>query len=325
MRVFVAGHRGMVGSSINRKLREQGVETITRTHAELNLTDQAAVGQFFRENTVDAVILAAAKVGGIHANNIFPAEFIYENLMIECNVIHAAFKAGIHKLLFLGSSCIYPRAVAQPMRENALLTGILEPTNEPYAIAKIAGIKLCESYNRQYGTDYRSVMPTNLYGPEDNFHPENSHVLPAMMRRFHEAVRDGISEVTIWGTGLPRREFLHVDDMADASLFVLDCPENIYQANTEPMQSHINVGFGEDVAIAELASLVAKVTGFDGRISFDTSKPDGTMRKLMDSSRINAMGWKPAVTLPEGVEQTYQWFLQNLNDGQNAERSRIRV
>lgn len=325
MRVFVAGHRGMVGSSINRKLREQGVETITRTHAELDLTDQAAVGQFFRENTVDAVILAAAKVGGIHANNIFPAEFIYENLMIECNVIHSAFKAGIHKLLFLGSSCIYPRAVAQPMREDALLTGILEPTNEPYAIAKIAGIKLCESYNRQYGTDYRSVMPTNLYGPEDNFHPENSHVLPAMMRRFHEAARAGISEVIIWGTGLPRREFLHVDDMADASLFVLNCPENVYQANTEPMQSHINVGFGEDVTIAELASLVAKVTGFDGRVSFDTSKPDGTMRKLMDSSRINAMGWKPTVTLTEGVEQTYQWFLQNLNDDQSTERSRIRV
>lgn len=325
MRVFVAGHRGMVGSSINRKLRDRGVETITRTHAELDLTDQAAVGQFFRDNKMDAVILAAAKVGGIHANNIFPAEFIYANLMIECNVIHAAFKAGIHKLLFLGSSCIYPRAVAQPMREDALLTGILEPTNEPYAIAKIAGIKLCESYNRQYGTDYRSVMPTNLYGPEDNFHPENSHVLPAMMRRFHEAVRDGVSEVTIWGTGLPRREFLHVDDMADASLFVLNCSDSVYQANTEPMQSHINVGFGEDVTIAELATLVAKVTGFDGRIAFDTSKPDGTMRKLMDSSRINAMGWKPAVTLTEGVEQTYQWFLQNLNEGENAERSRIRV
>lgn len=325
MRVYVAGHRGMVGSSINRKLRGQGVETITRTRGELELTDQTAVREFFRDNPVDAVVLAAAKVGGIHANNTQPAEFIYENLMIECNVIHAAFTAGVRKLLFLGSSCIYPRAVAQPMRENALLTGILEPTNEPYAIAKIAGIKLCESYNRQYGTDYRSVMPTNLYGPEDNFHPENSHVLPALMRRFHEAARDGLSEVTIWGTGSPRREFLHVDDMADASLFVLNCPAEVYQANIEPMQTHINVGYGEDIAIAELASLIAKVTRYEGEIRFDTSKPDGTMRKLMDSSKLKAMGWKPTIPLTEGVEQTYRWFLQNWSEGQVAAGSRVRT
>lgn len=325
MRVFVAGHRGMVGSSINRKLLAQDVETVTRTRAELDLSDQTAVRQFFRENQVDAVVLAAAKVGGIYANNTLPAEFIYENLMIECNVIHAAFTAGVHKLLFLGSSCIYPRAVAQPMREDALLTDVLEPTNEPYAIAKIAGIKLCESYNRQYGTDYRSVMPTNLYGPEDNFHPEHSHVLPALMRRFHEAARDGLSDVTIWGTGSPRREFLHVDDMADASLFMLNCPTSVYQANTEPMQSHINVGFGEDVTIAELATLVAQVTGFKGEIRFDTSKPDGTMRKLMDSSRIHAMGWKASITLAEGVNQTYQWFLENSNNGQTIAGSRVRA
>lgn len=321
MRVFVAGHRGMVGSSINRKLRDRGVETITRTHSQLDLSDQAAVRQFFCEIKVDAVVLAAARVGGIHANNTLPAEFIYENLMIECNVINAAFKAGVPKLLFLGSSCIYPRAVAQPMREDALLTGILEPTNEPYAIAKIAGIKLCESYNRQYGTDYRSVMPTNLYGPGDNFHPENSHVLPALMRRFHEAARNGLHEVTIWGTGSPRREFLHVDDMADASLFVMNCPSEVYQKNTKPMQSHINVGFGEDITIAELASLIAKITGFKGEIQFDTSKPDGTMRKLMDSSKIYSMGWRPAITLNEGLEQTYRWFV----DGQLTAGSRIRV
>lgn len=311
MRVYVAGHRGMVGGAISRKLVERGAEVVTRTHAELDLTDQAAVRNFFGAEKVDAVVLAAAKVGGIHANNIYPAEFIYENLMIEANVVHQAYAAGVRKLLFLGSSCIYPRAVAQPMREDALLTGILEPTNEPYAIAKIAGIKLCESYNRQYGTDYRSVMPTNLYGPGDNFHPENSHVMPALIRRFHEAVRDGARQVVIWGTGTPKREFLHVDDMAEASLFVLDLPAEQYQANTEPMLSHINVGYGEDVTIRELAELVAQVTGFRGKIAFDASKPDGTMRKLMDSGRLTAMGWKPRVALADGVKETYQWFLDN--------------
>lgn len=311
MRIYVAGHRGMVGGAISRKLRERGVEVVTRTHADLDLTDQVAVRDFFAAEPVDGVVLAAAKVGGIHANNTYPAQFIYENLMIEANVVHQAYAAGVRKLLFLGSSCIYPRAVEQPMREDALLTGILEPTNEPYAIAKIAGIKLCESYNRQYGTDYRSVMPTNLYGPGDNFHPENSHVMPAMIRRFHEAVQSGADEVVVWGTGTPMREFLHVDDMAEASLFVLDLPADIYEANTEPMLSHINVGYGEDVSIGDLARLVARVTGFTGRIAFDTSKPDGTMRKLMDSGRLRAMGWKPDVALEDGVRETYAWFLEH--------------
>lgn len=312
MRVYVAGHRGMVGGAISRKLTERGAEVVTRTHPELDLSDQTAVRDFFAAEKVDAVVLAAAKVGGIHANNTYPAEFIYENLMIECNVIHQAFKADVRKLLFLGSSCIYPRAVAQPMREEALLTGILEPTNEPYAVAKIAGIKLCESYNRQYGTDYRSVMPTNLYGPGDNFHPENSHVMPALIRRFHEAVCGGVAEVAIWGSGTPRREFLHVDDMAEASLFVLDLPLDAYEANTEPMLSHINVGYGEDVTIRELALLVGKVTGFTGDITFDATKPDGTMRKLMDSSRLTAMGFRPTVALEQGVRETYDWFLANV-------------
>ncbi len=316
MRIYVAGHRGMVGGAISRKLRERGVEVITRTHAELDLTDQAAVRAFFASEKVDGVVLAAAKVGGIHANNTYPADFIYENLMIEANVVHQAYSAGVQRLLFLGSSCIYPRAVEQPMREDALLTGVLEPTNEPYAVAKIAGIKLCESYNRQYGTDYRSVMPTNLYGPGDNFHPENSHVMPALIRRFHEAVRDGVGQVTIWGTGTPRREFLHVDDMAEASLFVLNLPLEQYKANTQPMLSHINVGYGEDVTIRELAQLVAEVTGFTGEIIFDTSKPDGTMRKLMASSRLEAMGWKPAVALANGVRETYTWFLANVAPAQ---------
>jgi nucleoside-diphosphate-sugar epimerase len=311
MRVYVAGHRGMVGGSISRKLIERGADVVTRTHSELDLTNQVAVRDFFAAEKVDAVILAAAKVGGIHANNTYPADFIYENLMIECNVIHQAFEAGVHKLLSLGSSCIYPRAVAQPMREDALLTGVLEPTNEPYAVAKIAGIKLCESYNRQYGTDYRSVMPTNLYGPGDNFHPENSHVMPALIRRFHEAACDGLEQVAIWGTGTPRREFLHVDDMAEASLFVLDLPLDTYRANTEPMLSHINVGYGEDVTIRELAQLVAEITGYTGEVVFDTTKPDGAMRKLMDSGRLTAMGWKPSVALAEGVKETYEWFLAN--------------
>ena len=312
MRIYVAGHRGMVGGAISRKLRERGAEVITRTHAELDLTDQAAVRAFFASEKPAGVVLAAAKVGGIHANNTYPADFIYENLMIEANVIHQAYVAGVQRLLFLGSSCIYPRAVEQPMREDALLTGVLEPTNEPYAVAKIAGIKLCESYNRQYGTDYRSVMPTNLYGSGDNFHPENSHVMPALIRRFHEAAASGAEEVVIWGTGTPYREFLHVDDMAEASLFVFDLDKETYEANTEPMLSHINVGFGEDVTISELAHLVADVTGFTGRISFDTSKPDGTMRKLMDSGRLTSMGWKPSVALAEGVKDTYAWFRANV-------------
>ncbi|WP_120301578.1 MULTISPECIES: GDP-L-fucose synthase [unclassified Sphingomonas] len=311
MRIYVAGHRGMVGGAISRKLREGGAEVITRTHAELDLTDQAAVRAFFASEKLDGVVLAAAKVGGIHANNTYPADFIYENLMIEANVVHQAYAAGVQRLLFLGSSCIYPRAVEQPIREDALLTGVLEPTNEPYAVAKIAGIKLCESYNRQYGTDYRSVMPTNLYGPGDNFHPENSHVMPALIRRFHEAARDGLDQVSIWGSGAPRREFLHVDDMADASLFILNLPVDHYQANTQPMLSHINVGYGEDVTIRELASLVSEVTGFKGNIVFDASKPDGAMRKLMDSSRLNALGWKPRVRLEQGIRSAYSWFMDN--------------
>lgn len=310
-RIFVAGHRGMVGGAISRKLAERGVEVVTRTRTELDLTEQRAVREFFDTEQLDAVVLAAAKVGGIYANDTYPADFIYENLMIECNVVHQAFAAGIGKLLFLGSSCIYPRAVAQPMAEDALLTGVLEPTNEPYAIAKIAGIKLCESYNRQHGTDYRSVMPTNLYGPGDNFHPENSHVLPALIRRFHEAVRDGLDRVTIWGTGTPRREFLHVDDMAEASLFVLDLPLDRYRANTQPMLSHINVGCGEDVTIGELARLVADTVGFSGDIVFDATRPDGAKRKLMDSGRLTTMGWQPSIALAQGVTETYRWFLAN--------------
>lgn len=311
MRTYVAGHRGMVGGAILRELQARGVEIITRSHAELDLTDQATVRSFMHTERPDAVILAAAKVGGIHANNTYPASFIYDNLMIEANVIHQAFEADVQNLLFLGSSCIYPRAVTQPMAEDALLTGVLEPTNEPYAIAKIAGIKLCESYNRQYGTDYRSVMPTNLYGPGDNFHPENSHVLPALMRRFHEAVETGQDEVVIWGSGTPMREFLHVDDMAAASLFVMDLDQDTYRANTEPMLSHINIGTGTDVSIADLAGLLAEVIGFKGKISFDRSKPDGTPRKLMDVSRLERMGWRAKTPLPDGIADTYRWFLDN--------------
>jgi len=293
-----------------RKDAGEALELVTRTRAELDLTDQAAVRDFMRSEAPDVVILAAAKVGGIMANNTYPAEFIYENLMIECNVIHQAFAAGVQQLLQLGSSCIYPRDAAQPMTENALLTGPLEPTNEPYAIAKIAGIKLCESYNRQYGVDYRSVMPTNLYGPGDNFHPQNSHVLPALIRRFHEATRDGATEVVIWGSGKPMREFLHVDDMAEASLFVLDLPRDAYAAQTHPMQSHINVGTGRDISIAALAQMVAEVTGFKGRLVFDTSKPDGTMRKLMDVSHLAEMGWRARIDLKDGLRETYDWFLR---------------
>ena len=317
--IYVAGHRGMVGSAILRQLearRDQGedLRIVTRTHAQLDLTDQAAVQGFMQVERPDVVILAAARVGGIHANNTYPADFIYENLMIECNVIHQSFAAGVQRLLQLGSSCIYPRAAPQPMREDALLTGVLEPTNEPYAVAKIAGIKLCESYNRQHGVDYRSVMPTNLYGPGDNFHPQNSHVLPALIRRFHEAAREGAESVTIWGTGAPRREFLHVDDMAAASLFVLDLPRETYETHTQPMLSHINVGCGEDVSILELAQMVAAVTGFSGRIVTDPTKPDGTLRKLMDVSRLDGMGWRASVPLDEGVAETYRWFLANAED-----------
>lgn len=319
MKVYVAGHRGMVGGAITRRLearRAAGEEItlVTRTSAELDLTDQAAVRDFFEAERPDVVILAAAKVGGILANNSYPAQFIYENLMIECNVIHQAYAAGVSRLLQLGSSCIYPKAVPQPMREDALLTGTLEPTNEPYAVAKIAGIKLCESYNRQYGVDYRSVMPTNLYGPGDNFHPENSHVLPALIRRFHEAAQEGRDEVVIWGSGKPMREFLHVDDMAEASLFVLDLDKASYEANTAPMLSHINVGSGTDVSILDLARMVARITGFEGRIVTDPSKPDGTMRKLMDVSRLKEMGWAASKDLRAGIAETYRWFLDHQED-----------
>ena len=311
-KVFLAGHRGMVGGAILRRLvKGCDSEVVTRTHQELDLTDQAAVRAFMQSERPDVVILAAAKVGGIHANNAYPADFIYENLMMECNVIHQAFEAGVTRLLQLGSSCIYPKAVPQPMAESALLTGTLEPTNEPYALAKIAGIKLCESYNRQHGTDYRSVMPTNLYGPGDNFHPENSHVLPALIRRFHEAVETNQESVIIWGTGSPRREFLHVDDMAEASLFVLGLDKTVYEANTEPMLSHINVGSGTDISILEVAHLIARVTGFKGEIITDPSKPDGTHRKLMDVRRLANMGWHAKIDLKEGLEATCRWYLEN--------------
>lgn len=321
-KVYVAGHRGMVGGAICRKLEAQKangeeIQLLTRTHSELDLTNQTAVRDFMATEKPDVVVLAAAKVGGIHANNTYPADFIYENLMIECNVIHEAFNAGVKKLLQLGSSCIYPKAVAQPMAEDALLTGTLEPTNEPYAIAKIAGIKLCESYNRQYGVDYRSVMPTNLYGPGDNFHPENSHVLPALIRRFHEAKLSGAESVTIWGSGAPRREFLHVDDMAEASLFVLNLDKETYAQNTEEMLSHINVGTGTDVSILEVAQLIANVVGFEGEILTDPTKPDGTMRKLMDVSRLAKMGWTAQVELHSGLTETYQWYLRNIEQARH--------
>lgn len=311
--IFVAGHRGMVGSAIVRRLRALGCRNIvTAGREELDLLDQAAVHAFFNANRVDQVYLAAAKVGGIHANNTFPAEFIYQNLMIEANLIHAAHKLGVQKLLFLGSSCIYPKHAQQPMREEALLTGVLEATNEPYAIAKIAGIKLCESYNRQYGRDYRSVMPTNLYGPYDNFHPENSHVIPALLRRFHEASQRGDAEVVIWGSGTPMREFLHVDDMAAASVHVMELPRATYETNTQPMLSHINVGTGVDCTIRELAETIAKVTGFTGRLVFDASKPDGTPRKLLDVSRLAALGWKAQIGLEDGLHNAYAWYQTNV-------------
>ena len=300
----------MVGSAIVRALEAKGLtDIVTRTHAELDLTNQAAVRNFFKDEQPEQVYLAAAKVGGIHANNTFPAEFIYQNLMMQANVIHEAWQHGVQKLLFLGSSCIYPKMASQPMREDALLTGTLEPTNEPYAIAKIAGIKLCESYNRQYGVDYRSVMPTNLYGLGDNYHPENSHVIPALIRRFHEAKIAGAPSVSIWGTGTPKREFLYVDDMAAASVYVMNLDKNTYDAQTEPMQSHINVGYGEDVTIRELAQTVGQVVGYKGEIVFDISKPDGTPRKWMDSSRLKALGWKPQVDLQSGLAKAYEDFV----------------
>ena len=321
-RIYVAGHRGMVGSAIVRRLLADGVPAghiVTRSHAELDLTDQVAVREFFAAERIDQVYLAAAKVGGIHANNTYPADFIYDNLMIEANVIDAAFRSGVRKLLFLGSSCIYPKFAPQPMAEDALLTGTLEPTNEPYAIAKIAGIKLCESYNRQYGeshgVDYRSVMPTNLYGPGDNYHPENSHVIPALIRRFHEARVAGADTVRVWGSGTPRREFLFVDDMAAASVYVMNMPTDTYLRHTQPMLSHINVGFGEDLTIAELAHIIANVVGFSGRIEFDASKPDGASRKLMDSGRLEKLGWRPVVPLLEGLRITYQNWLEQAPNG----------
>jgi GDP-L-fucose synthase len=313
-KIYVAGHRGMVGSAIVRNLEAKGFTNIVgRTHAELDLINQTAVKKFFESEKPDQVYLAAAKVGGIHANNTYPAEFIYDNLMVQNNVIHHAFLSGVKKLLFLGSSCIYPKLATQPMCEDALLTGKLEPTNEPYAIAKIAGIKMCESYNRQYGSshgiDYRSVMPTNLYGPGDNYHPENSHVIPALIRRFHEAKVNNLPEVVIWGTGTPKREFLYVDDMADASVYVMNLDKTTYDLHTAQMESHINVGSGSDVTIAELASEIAKVIAYQGNIRFDASMPDGAPRKLMDSSKLNKLGWKIAVGLNEGIQMTYAEML----------------
>lgn len=318
MKIYVAGHKGMVGAAIARQLKAQGRQPdsiIGRTRAELDLTSQAAVDTFFAEEKPDQVYLAAARVGGIHANNTYPADFIYENLMIEANIIHSAFRHGVKKLLFLGSSCIYPKLAQQPMQENALLTGTLEPTNEPYAIAKIAGIKLCESYNRQYGeshgVDYRSVMPTNLYGPGDNYHPDNSHVIPALIRRFHEAKQSNASEVSIWGSGTPRREFLYVDDMARACVHVMNLDKVTYDCHTQPMLSHINVGYGSDITIRELAEAIREITGFQGAITFDASKPDGAPRKLMDSTRLQQLGWNPQTNLKDGLASAYQDFQNN--------------
>ena len=311
-KIYIAGHRGLVGSAIVRQLELRGfINLIMRTHKELDLTNQAQVQSFFTQENPDYVILAAAKVGGIHANNTYPADFIYQNIMIEANIINSAYESRVKRLLFLGSTCIYPKAVEQPMREDALLTDVLEPTNEPYALAKIAGIKLCESYNRQYGTDFRSVMPTNLYGINDNFHPENSHVIPALMQRFHKASVDNDSEVVVWGSGNAMREFLYVDDMAQASLFVLELDEEVYKANTQPMLSHINVGTGTDVTIREMAETMKQVVGFKGRLTFDTTKPDGALRKLIDINRLEKMGWNYSVGLKEGLTKTYNWYLES--------------
>jgi GDP-L-fucose synthase len=314
-RIFVAGHKGMVGSALVRLLGEDpGNQIITASRTELDLLNQATVQAYFALHRFDQVYLAAAKVGGIHANNTYPADFVYENLVIQTNVIHAAHTAGVQKLLFLGSSCIYPKHAEQPMAESALLTGVLEPTNEPYAIAKIAGIKLCESYNRQHGRNYRSVMPTNLYGPGDNFHPENSHVIPALMRRFHEAKQRGDVEVVIWGSGMPMREFLHVDDMAAASVHVMNLPHARWQAHTQPTMSHINVGTGVDCTIRELAETMARVVGFSGQLVFDSSKPDGTPRKLLDVQRINGLGWQAKTSLETGLRETYEWLLSHASE-----------
>jgi len=311
-RVFVAGHNGMVGAAIARRLSQyEHIDVITRTRSELDLLSQSGVQQFFQSTNIDVVYMAAAKVGGIIANSNYPAEFIYENLMIECNIIHSAYLANVKKLLFLGSSCIYPKLADQPMKESALLGSQLEQSNEPYAIAKIAGIKLCESYNRQYDCDFRSIMPTNLYGPNDNFHKENSHVIPALLRRFHEAKLNGDKEVVAWGSGTPKREFLHVDDMASASVFIMGLDKETYLNNTTSMLSHINVGTGTDCSIQELVETVAQVTGFTGDVIFDKSKPDGTPRKLMDTSLINSLGWKYSIPLEEGLMHTYRWFLEN--------------
>jgi GDP-L-fucose synthase len=309
-KIYIAGHRGLVGSAIVRQLESRGfTNLLMRTHKELDLTNQSQVQSFFKQENPDYVILAAAKVGGIHANNTYPADFIYQNMMIEANVINSAYESRVKRLLFLGSTCIYPKAVEQPMREDALLTDVLEPTNEPYALAKIAGIKLCESYNRQHGTDFRSVMPTNLYGINDNFHPENSHVIPALMRRFHEAKINNDAKVVVWGAGNAMREFLYVDDMAAASLFVLELDEKTYQANTQPMLSHINIGTGVDIIIREMAETIKEVVGFKGELYFDTTRPDGAMRKLIDITRLSKMGWKYSVDLKKGLEKTYKWYI----------------
>lgn len=314
-RVFVAGHKGMVGSAIIRNLElRDGYEILTHTRKELDLLSQAAVADFFTNNKIDQVYLAAAKVGGIMANNTYPADFIYENMMIEANVIHQAYVSGVKKLCFLGSSCIYPKLAKQPICEDELLKGYLEPTNEPYAVAKIAGIKLCESYNRQYGVDFRSVMPTNLYGENDNFHPEKSHVIPSMMRRFHEAKLNGDDKVVVWGTGSPMREFLHVDDMAAASIHLLELSSEVYQASTSDMMSHINVGTGVDCTICDLAETLKEVIGFEGAIEFDTTKPDGAARKLLDVSRLESLGYKAKISLKAGLTSTYEWFLENQNN-----------
>lgn len=310
-RIYLAGHRGMVGSALMRQLIQKGYQIVTRTHSQLNLIRQADVEEFFGAESLDAVIIAAAKVGGIYANNTYPADFIYENLMIEANLIHSAHQAGISKLLFLGSSCIYPRAVSQPMAENSLLTGALEPTNEAYAIAKIAGIKLCESYNRQYGRDYRSVMPTNLYGPGDNYHPENSHVIPALLLRFHQAVVKKSNQITIWGSGTPKREFLHIEDMARAVIHILELPIDVYRAHTQEMCSHINIGSGAEYTIRELAETIARVSGFIGELIFDATKPDGIPRKLLDSALINSLGWHATINLEDGLRDAYRWFVEN--------------
>jgi GDP-L-fucose synthase len=312
-RIFVAGHRGMVGSAIMRKLQNHGYTNIvTRARNELDLVQQADVRTFFAKERIDQVYMAAAKVGGILANDTYPAEFIYENLMVEANVVHEAWRAGVKKLLFLGSSCIYPRLAPQPMAENMLLTGVLEPTNEPYAIAKIAGIKICESYNRQYGTDYRSVMPTNLYGPGDNYHSENSHVIPGLLRRFHEAKQNAAPEVLIWGTGAPMREFLYVDDMAEACLHIMELDPESYARNTQPTLSHINIGTGEDLSIQDLAKTIGEIVGYQGRIAFDTTKPDGTPRKLMDVGRMKSLGWQPQIQLRDGLALAYADFLASM-------------